>query len=257
MKDNKDTPKEKKEEKNAFKEFIHIFLLIMLVFAFRSTVIEPYRVPTVSMLPTLRIGDFFVLNKLKYGIKVPFSENGEKPIYLWKYASPKRGEVIVFKYPLDPATPYIKRIVGVPGDKLELIDKELYVNGKKETLGAINKEASEKIISELNKRMQSQELSLTKVQSGESTHIILKSNKQIKASNFRELIVPEGKYFVMGDNRDFSADSRFWGYVPEEHILGTATLVWLNIKIPVRLIGEKDDADSFEVDFSRIGTWIH
>ncbi len=194
------------------RSFFPIFLIVLVL---RSFVAEPFRIPSGSMMPTLLIGDFILVNKFGYGIRLPIADT--KIIEL---GSPERGDVIVFRSPEDPATPFIKRVVGLPGDRIAYYNKVLYVNG----------EAAEQVIlgnfSGTGSGTSMSGASLRKENLDGHVHEIL---VQPGASLFNfKMVVPEGNYFVLGDNRDNSRDSRFWGTVPDELLIGRAFLIWMS-----------------------------
>ena len=190
------------------------FPVILLVFVLRSFVVEPFRIPSGSMLPTLYIGDFILVDKFRYGIRLPIVN-----LRIFPTGSPKRGEVMVFRYPHDDSTNFIKRVIGLPGDEIVYDQKRLFING---TAAQQDKTDSYKLETP-NQEMDVIEYS---EQVGASTHNIL--NDRGRSSRSMTISVPEGSYFVMGDNRDHSNDSRFWGFVPERNIVGRAFLVWFS-----------------------------
>ncbi len=193
------------------KSFFPIILAVLVV---RSFLVEPFRIPSASMVPTLRIGDFILVNKFDYGIRLPVLNKKVVEMDL-----PQRGDVVVFRYPPNPQLDYIKRVIGTPGDRVEYKDKVLYINGEKmpqthqqkslDLLGVVAGD-SEVLIEDL---------------SGVSHQIAKGSNQQRVQVDF---IVPDGEYFMMGDNRDNSSDSRFWGTVPESHLVGRAFYIWMS-----------------------------
>ena len=194
------------------KSFFPVILAVLLL---RSFLVEPFRIPSGSMMPTLLVGDFILVNKYTYGIRLPVAN--------WKVIDlnlPQRGDVAVFRYPKDPSVDYIKRVVGVPGDHIEYRDKVLYVNGAKVAqvpAGTYIGTGSGLSASGASVRVE---------QLGEVQHqILVEPRKPNRAGSFR---VPEGEYFVMGDNRDNSNDSRFWGTVPEANLVGKAFMIWMN-----------------------------
>ncbi|ETI58358.1 signal peptidase I [Marinomonas profundimaris] len=190
------------------------FIIIAVIFGLRSFVVEPFQIPSGSMLPTLKIGDFILVNKFDYGLRLPVLNTTIIPT-----TEPKRGDVVVFKYPLDPSLNYIKRLVGLPGDKVSYHNKELTVNGEQ-----VSKEFLAKLPISLNPNQEPVELfneNLNGVQ-----HDIYNSFRFTPHEG--DWVVPKGHYFVMGDNRDNSADSRFWGFVPDENMKGRAFYVWLH-----------------------------
>lgn len=191
------------------------FPVILVVFLIRSFLVEPFKIPSGSMMPTLLIGDFILVNKYTYGLRVPIINN-----VFYGVGHPQRGEVMVFRYPKDPSLDYIKRVVGLPGDKIEYRNKQLYVNGQPVTQQEIG--TYEYVGPGLN-QIKARHL---KEQLGEHQHdILIDSASPIMDG---ETTVPEGHYFVMGDNRDNSNDSRFWGFVPENNVVGRAFYIWMS-----------------------------
>ncbi len=199
------------------------FPVILAVLVLRSFLIEPFRIPSGSMMPTLLVGDFILVNKFSYGIRLPAINKKVIDVGL-----PQRGDVFVFRYPRNPRMDYIKRAVGVPGDVLEYRDKTLYVNGtaqKQKTLGIFTGTGSN--ARDTGSLQREERL-------GSVDHEILVNPM---APNFGygchvlargPFTIPEGHYFAMGDNRDNSNDSRCWGLVPEANLVGKAFAVWMN-----------------------------
>ncbi len=209
-----------------------LFPVIITVFLLRSFLVEPFKIPSGSMMPTLLVGDLILVNKFEYGIRLPVIN--KKIIDI---GEPKRGDVMVFRYPDNPSIDYIKRVVGLPGDHIAYIDKRLYINGQlmsKERLPDFYND-------EPNRMLYAQQYleNLTGVK-----HRILnyaeappdmpspenfphRENCQYDADGYR-CTVPRGEYFMMGDNRDDSEDSRAWGFVPEANIIGHAFFIWMN-----------------------------
>ena len=194
------------------KSFFPVFLF---VFVLRGFIVEPFRIPSGSMIPTLLIGDFILVDKFSYGLRLPFTNQT-----ILKTGAPQRGDVVVFKYPLDPTTPFIKRVIGIPGDKVEYTNKILRVNGK--TIAW----QDERTFIGHGKASQHTGASVHKEENGKFIHKVLISPSRY--SNNGDYEVPEDMYFVMGDNRDNSRDSRSWGFVPESHLMGKAFFIWLN-----------------------------
>jgi signal peptidase I len=207
------------------------FPVIALVFFLRSFLFEPFKIPSTSMVPTLQVGDLILVNKYTYGIRLPIIN---KKIVEMNH--PQRGDVMVFKYPVDPSVDYIKRVVGVPGDKITYKNKRLTVNGK---------ELSYKILPEyldeetLRYSQQYQEdlngvdhriLNYEQVPPFVSgvDDFAQKDRCVYNAEGFT-CSVPAGHYFMLGDNRDNSRDSRYWGFVPDENIVGKAIFIWMNL----------------------------
>jgi len=190
------------------------FPIILLVLVIRSFIAEPFRIPSASMLPTLHIGDFILVNKFSYGIRLPVLNT--KVVDL---AEPERGDVLVFRFPKNPKVDYIKRVVGLPGDKVGYFDKTIYLNGK-----AVEQEVKAKDVNLLGLIPARAELRFEQL--GENGHDLLVDPDRRLVEG--EMVVPEGHYFVMGDNRDNSNDSRFWGTVPEENLVGKAFFIWMS-----------------------------
>lgn len=191
------------------------FVIIMVIFGVRSFVIEPFQIPSGSMLPTLEVGDFILVNKFDYGLRLPVFNTMLIPT-----TQPKRGDVVVFKYPVDPSQNFIKRLVGLPGDVISYQDRRLMVNGNliDETFQA-NLPASKK----------SQGIPVTQYQENllGVEHLIYK-NLRPAIGLENSWVVPEGHYFAIGDNRDNSLDSRKWGMIPEANMKGRAIYIWMH-----------------------------
>ena len=188
------------------------FPVLFLVLVLRSFLFEPFQIPSGSMLPTLKIGDFILVNKFNYGLRLPVL--GTTVVEL---GQPKRGDVMVFKYPDDNRINFIKRVVGVPGDTVEYRDKVVYVNGDAQTLTVIPVDA--------NVGMPPLTEEATE-QLGEREHLIWR--RQTQGRDFGPVLIPDRQYFVMGDNRDNSNDSRVWGFVDDSLIVGRAFAVWMH-----------------------------
>ena len=215
------------------------FPVILIVFGLRSFVVEPFKIPSGSMIPTLLIGDFILVNKWTYGIRLPVINKKIIDIN-----QPQRGEVMVFRYPADPSMDYIKRIVGLPGDRVEYLNKRLTINGNPVPIQA----AGEFLHPD---RLYYSPQYTEKL--GEVEHSVLIERDapafvpQVLNFPKREnctyttagvsCTVPQGHYFVMGDNRDASSDSRVWGFVPDENIVGRAFFIWFNFSDLKRIGG--------------------
>lgn len=206
-----------------------LLLPVFLVLLVRSSLIEPYRIPSGSMIPTLFIGDFIFVNKFSYGFKVPFSDNLlEKPIFVNGHSAPNRGDVIVFKYPKDESLNYIKRVIGLPGDIIAIRNRVLYINNKPMPESPdTNAEMMEGVETDRDKAT----LSLYQEELEGVKHPVLHDGQAFQNFEFGPITVPAGAVFVMGDNRDRSNDSRFWGTVPLDNIKGRALFVWLSMEI--------------------------
>jgi len=194
-----------------------LFPVFLVVLVLRSFIIEPFRIPSGSMYPTLEIGDFIAVSKFSYGVKLPVTQTTVIPI-----SDPERGDVVVFAYPDDPAVDYIKRVVGVPGDEVTYVGRTVFVNGQ-----AVKQEPNGKYIgNDSGAVMNGANIVTETLDSGVSYKVLMDMDKTSRDMN--TVVVPEGHYFMMGDNRDHSNDSRFWGFVPEKNLKGKAFGIWMN-----------------------------
>jgi signal peptidase I len=207
-----------------------LFPVILVVFLLRSFLFEPFKIPSGSMVPTLLIGDLILVNKYHYGVRLPVINKK-----IIEVNNPQRGDVMVFRYPANPSVDYIKRVVGIPGDEVAYLNQRLYLNGKpaetqplpefydddstryfkqySETLGALD----HKILVDVQRPSYIRP----------TDPFPFKENCRYSAEGVT-CKVPAGHYFMMGDNRDNSEDSRFWGFVPDQNIVGKAFFVWMN-----------------------------
>jgi signal peptidase I len=227
--ENETKPENKKGEvikkKGGVREYAEaLFSALLIAFFIRSFAVEAFKIPSGSMIPTLLVGDHIFVNKFIYGLRLPFTK-----IKLLNLETPKRGEAIVFIYPLDESKDFIKRVVGLPGDKIRLDGNEIYINGAKlerKELGVENgfEEETENL--------------------GGRNHLVQYLDRT--AFGKREITVPPDHLFMMGDNRDNSSDSREWGFVPIENVKGKAMFIWLSI-----------DYDNTTIRWNRFGKWIH
>jgi signal peptidase I len=217
-----------------------------LVLVLRSFIFEPFRIPSDSMMPTLEEGDFLVVNKFAYGLRLPVLNTK-----FLKIGEPERGDIVVFHYPPNPAVNYIKRVVGLPGDVVRVRDDQLIINGQPVPVsddGRYNDGCY------LNLRLTTEQLGAHRHQTL-SCHTsdylqappVASCRRYIQQSyqcddaergtlpdrndTIEDLVVPPGQYLMIGDNRDNSLDGRFWGYVPEDHLVGRATRIWLNLPL--------------------------
>ncbi|MCS5583536.1 MAG: signal peptidase I [Pseudomonadales bacterium] len=195
---------------------ISFFPVLAIVLVLRSFLFEPFQIPTGSMIPTLAVGDFILVNKFSYGIRLPVV--GTKIVDI---AEPKNGEVMVFIPPHQDEY-FIKRVVGIPGDTVRYQDKTLYINGKRQNQTFVAQ------IPPVNPRVLQYREKLGNVE-----HLIQRN--PYRETSVDEWVIPEGHYFMMGDNRDQSSDSRYWGLVSEHNIVGRAVAVWLHKKPGLRL----------------------
>jgi len=209
------------------------FPVILIVFILRSFIVEPFRIPSGSMLPSLEVGDFILVNKFSYGIRLPVINR--KVIEI---GEPERGDVMVFRYPVDNDTNFIKRVIGLPGDTVEYRGKAIFINGQEfdqtglEDYSFINS----------SKRQVKTSQHLESI--GDRSHRILVETHI--PSRDMKFDVPQDSFFVMGDNRDHSNDSRYWGFVPSENIVGKAFFIWFNW----------DLTNDTGIHWDRIGTFI-
>lgn len=211
------------------KSFFPVILAVLLL---RSFLVEPFRIPSGSMMPTLLSGDFILVNKFTYGIRLPVLNKKVYPL-----GDPQRGDVAVFRFPLDPGTDYIKRVIGLPGDHIEYKDKTLFINGEK-----VPQIPAGSYIG-VGSGLSMSGAAIREEQLGDVKHQILVMPRM--GGKTSDVIVPEGHYFVMGDNRDNSNDSRYWGFVPDENLVGKAFMIWMNF-----------DGAAGGVDWDRIGNSI-
>lgn len=208
------------------------FPILLIVLVLRSFVAEPFRIPSGSMMPTLLHGDFILVNKFTYGIRLPVLH-----AKILDTRAPQRGDVAVFRFPKDPSNDYIKRIIGLPGDRIEYRGKTVFINDcpmLQEKNGVYHGVGANGVMNGIP---------VYRENLGEVSHDVL-----IRYPKYNVPIVeyvPENHYFVMGDNRDHSSDSRSWGFVPEKNLVGRAFLVWMNW-----------DFTGKKFDFKRIGKKI-
>ncbi len=184
------------------------FSVLLIVFVLRSFLVEPFTIPSGSMIPTLLEGDYILVNKFAYGLRVPVL--GYKFLNL---GEPKRGDVMVFRYPQNPRVNYIKRVVGLPGDSVRYENKKLYINDQEMPQQKFESDPGEDINIETL---------------GLVAHRVRLDPSRNRYQHSENWVIPEGSYFMMGDNRDNSNDSRFWGMVPEENIVGKAFAIWMH-----------------------------
>ena len=207
-----------------------LFPVILVVFVLRSFLFEPFKIPSGSMIPTLLIGDLILVNKFTYGVRLPVIHTK-----ITEGNAPQPGDVMVFRYPPQPSLDYIKRVIGVPGDEVAYLNKRLTINGK---------EVPTKAVPDFFDESQVRYFKQFEEELGAKPHRVLNNTEAPAfvqgASNFEYrqnctysvegvvCKVPEGHYFMMGDNRDNSLDSRYWGFVPDKNIVGKAFFVWMN-----------------------------
>jgi signal peptidase I len=213
-----------------------LFPVILVVFLLRSFLFEPFKIPSPSMVPTLRIGDFILVNKFHYGLRLPVIN--EKIIAL---NDPKPGDVMVFRFPPNPKDNYIKRVVGVPGDEVSYRNKLLYLNGKLVPTQPAEDFFDDNWLDTSEEKIYAKQF--TEKIGDQEHHMLVDREHQspieprlkfafrdncIYSAEGVTCKVPAGHYFMMGDNRDHSEDSRFWGFVPDKNIVGKAFFIWMN-----------------------------
>ncbi|MDQ7089841.1 MAG: signal peptidase I [Methylococcales bacterium] len=227
-----DTPFSEEDEPLLVEYARSFFPVVLIVLLLRSFLVEPFRIPSGSMMPTLLIGDFILVNKFVYGVRLPVI-NTE----VLKLDTPKRGDIVVFRYPKNPTVDYIKRVIGLPGDKVAYYNKKVHVNGEPMA------QTSLEIYKGLGQGdTMTGALHLTENLKTVEHSILIRQGQPSIESVY---IVPNGHYFVMGDNRDNSNDSRYWGTVPEANLVGKAFFIWMNW-----------DWQYKGINFERIGTLL-
>jgi signal peptidase I len=206
------------------------FPVIALVFVLRSFLFEPFKIPSSSMVPTLQIGDLILVNKYTYGVRLPVINKK-----IIEVNTPKRGDVMVFKYPKDTSLDYIKRVVGVPGDKITYRNKRLAINGKELSYKALPDYLDEDTLT-YSKQFEESNGVLHRILNDDRAPSWVNNPDNFPNRNACHYdtegftcVVPAGHYFMMGDNRDNSLDSRYWGFVPDQYIVGRAFFVWMNL----------------------------
>ncbi len=211
------------------------FPVLLLVLVFRSFLFEPFKIPSGSMLPTLLVGDFILVNKYVYGLRLPVLNSK-----IIEIGEPERGDVMVFRYPLDERQNYIKRVIGLPGDRITYRNKQLFINGEAMAQvpdGPYEGRGRNAVGSRIPAQKRTENLA------GRRHEILIETTQPQPGE--QSWVVPEGHYFMMGDNRDHSSDSRVWGLVPEGNIVGRALAIWWHW-----------DCSRDCVDFSRLGNRI-
>ena len=193
--------------------FFPVFLVVLVL---RSFLFEPFRIPSGSMIPTLLVGDFILVNKFSYGVRLPITHTK-----ILDTGEPERGDVAVFRFPDNPKLDYIKRVIGLPGDEVVYQDRKFIING--EVMGI---DGDTPYVSPINDEPVNGAVVREEIM-GDQLHDILEYPRDVVRGS-GTYVVPEGHYFMVGDNRDRSNDGRFWGFVPEGNLVGRARFIWMH-----------------------------
>lgn len=249
-------------KKDKFLETVKsIGIALVVALAIRAFLLEPFKIPSPSMVPTLLVGDQIFVNKFVYGLRIPFTKKR-----LWAGRDPKRGEVIIFIFPKNERDDYIKRVVGLPGDRVRVEGEEVYVNNEsvfKEALGLAKdpKHADRVLVSpsvpypKMTLFPEWEYLKFYQEKLGEEYHLL--QHYDGLGNSPQEFEVPEDHYFVMGDNRDNSRDSRDWGFVPRGNIKGRAMFIWLSFDWHQWNWSELGRSFKDLIRWHRFGRWIY
>ena len=238
------------------KQLPALAIVIVLIMAVRSSIIEPFRIPTRSMLPGLMTGDFLFANKFRYGFHIPFSEwFGNAPLFIGATKSPQRGDIIIFTPPeAGQENLYIKRVVGLPGDKISFEGKQMFLNEERVARLEITGADRDAILNnrgfDPEERYDQKKLHLYTETIGTQSYTILEDDSFEAARSPQELIIPPDSYFVLGDNRDDTRDSRVYGVISFNSIRGKAFVIWLSYRVSMH-----DSRWSFRPE--RMGKIIH
>ena len=207
-----------------------LFPVIAVVFLLRSFLFEPFKIPSGSMIPTLLVGDLILVNKFTYGVRLPVINTK-----LTEGNKPQRGDVMVFRYPPKPSLDYIKRVVGVPGDEVAYLNKKLTINGKPVPKASLPEFFDEDVMRYFKQYEETFDARRFRLLNDDDRPAFVAGAEDFPfRGNCRYSVegvackVPEGHYFMMGDNRDNSLDSRYWGFVPDRNIVGKAFFIWMN-----------------------------
>jgi len=214
------------------------FPILLIVFLLRGFLYEPFRIPSGSLKPTLDVGDFILVNKYTYGVRLPIVHNK-----IFNVSEVKRGDIMVFRFPPNPSVDFIKRVVGLPGDHISYINKILYINGKPQPQTFVQYSTDQDDSTSDSWKVAENKETLQGI-----PHKIY-INPLKPSDNFKDLVVPPNEYFVMGDNRDNSADSRYWGFVPDANIVGKASIIWMS--------WDHDSDWVHKIRWGRLGHVIH
>lgn len=224
-------------------------ILLLAIFCFRWSVASPYHVPTASMEPTIKVGDRLLALKLAYDLKLPFTD-----VSLFSWGQPQRGDIIVFRYPKDPDIDYVKRVIGLPGDKIRVEDNVIYINDEEKE--RVSHDFDRSILEDISDYPEHK--LLFKEDLGEINHWVMQNTRDLQMGRLTsrfpleggEYTVPDDSYFVMGDNRDNSTDSRMWGPVPLSYVKGKALFVIFSVN-------QKTEGILPGLRTDRFGYWLH
>ncbi len=248
-------PKKVSAKKSLVETIISLGPALLLVLVIRSSVIEAFKIPSGSMIPTLLVGDQIFVNKMSYGIRVPFTDwVGDRPLYFLRHTPLSRGDIMVFKYPVNPDIYFIKRVIGLPGDTIEMKDKVVYVNGKPFERTPVPVEKFDEIFKSLDDSQAEypkEHMSVFYDKFDHTTGTVMIDRQSYFSENYEPHTVPPDSYFMMGDNRDNSKDSRFWGFVPFDNVKGKANVIWLSFWV------DFDDSSKSKFRPERIWTILH
>jgi signal peptidase I len=241
------TPKKapQKDKHSLNYKIVSLIIAVLAILWIRHSVVEPYKIPTGSMIPTLKIGDHIFVNKLAYGLRLPFL--GE----VWSWGNPSRGEVFIFTPPINPDVVFVKRVIGLPGDTIRIDDDKLYINDKFiDRVPEPFYPAMEAMGDEKEKYDEADSQLYIEDLLGTKHYVLLYKDRDYQSLNrTMEITIPENCYFAMGDNRDHSQDSRFWGCVKRDAVKGRALFIWLSLN------NEKLFTPA-GIRFSRIGKFV-
>lgn len=247
MEETQPEPSKPKKE-TPLQTFRSITIAIVLALIFRSVIASPYKIPSGSMIPTLKIGDFIFVSKFSYGLKIPFTNKN-----FIDFDGPERGDIVVFVEPERERVDFIKRVIGLPGDTIEVKKDILFINGQE--VPRVEMTNKDILYDHPFPTIQSMAKLYTETLPEGNTHTVMEFKPRVE--DFGPYTVPQGHYFMMGDNRDSSSDSRFWGFLPRENIRGRAQFIWLSLDRvnPYYAFGKKFVIPS--IRFHRFGKSVH